>query len=1036
MRRISIFSLAVAGAVVTHVPVARADDDVHCLAEHVAPATIPEAEHLYKTGKLQEAAAAYSEIAENTRSSSSLTLTALEGLGRALKAQACDQEAMEVQSKRLALAERVGDEHARRQSQARLARLLFSRDSGKAAHLANLVIDESVHGSKSPDDDKADAYTTLALIALGQNQLAKADEWLASARTNATSSVRQAEIWRTLGILRQVDAKYAKIGSALDAFQASLASATDAMDIEVAALAQICIAGALPADKKSEAVEMFEAVRVEAHADHMRRVEAYANFEEGKRGSTEAQYSTRVQAQQMLVQAVRLDREIGDESQERGALLALANASYALGDDAAAADAAERSGVLSRDLNYVVESAKTVHLLALIAFRQPTADRQAVLRRLQSARDEMSALAGPSDQARVLHDMAIVALSSRNFVSAQRWLVEGLALLTGSQEADADRVRQQIGVALGWTLLEQGATDAAIPMLRTVTAHAEGESRGQAWWGLARAYVGLKQFKVARLYYERALGDINPLRPHGSDVQQTASLSFDQNYSSLYREFAALLMRMKHHAESNYVMSLAQRMELVEAYWPQTGGDGAQSSLPGQYEGRLTGCEQELAERAETYKSLWLERESSAAAAQSPMCCHAEGGGNCNVSDETVRAYCEIDSQVRTLQKMLQRDEKNCIARVGSVSEGTSVRADPALESKWSKAVGSGTTLVVTIVENDRLDVMVRSRATSGYIVRVRTVGREHVDQLVSAWKMALQRELNERRTLDIKKLEEKEANSTRWLQNHILRRLYALLFDGLDDVLLPPRRDGKLPYLAVVLDGPLRDIPLAALYDGRQYLGEKAAIAIVMPGTPESQASGGQIIKPGLAVGMSHSAKPALPEVKEEITKVAETLHVKPYLDEDASTSMVLSWLNALDTQNLALHIAAHGAIGDTPDTMVIHLSDGDITGRELAGMTEKLAYLRLVVFSACDSASVGQSNFSMGLADIAANGAHSVIGSLWPVDDPATTEFMEAFYENWVAQGANGVAQAMAAAQQRVRVKHPHPFYWAAFVTIRRWD
>ena len=93
---------------------------------------------------------------------------------------------------------------------------------------------------------------------------------------------------------------------------------------------------------------------------------------------------------------------------------------------------------------------------------------------------------------------------------------------------------------------------------------------------------------------------------------------------------------------------------------------------------------------------------------------------------------------------------------------------------------------------------------------------------------------------------------------------------------------------------------------------------------------------------------------------------------------------------------------------------------------------------------------------------GAHSVIATLWPVDDNATALFMTAFYRAW--QGGNGVSkqEALEIARNTVKnhtVKVPEmeyrfdpkyarkrwmpipgkftdsypylsPFYWAAFI------
>ncbi|KVO07447.1 hypothetical protein WJ69_21835 [Burkholderia ubonensis] len=1033
MFRLLATSLTVLALVPAFIQTACADV-LPCKADRGVTITMREARLLYEQGQFAESAAAFARIARDAGDAPPRRLEAFAGLERALKAQACDQEAIAVIRERLALAERIGDEQARRQSWARLARLSLTRDSGEATQLAHRVLD-TARRSQESDDDASDAYTTLAIITLGNDDLLTAQGLLTSALATATTSLRRAEAWRTLGVLRVGDAKY---GSALEACHNSLTSANEAADVEAKALAQICVAGALPSAQAQEASNLWADARAQAQASHMRRVEAFVDFEEGKRLRTTPQYTARVRAQQLLSQAARLYGNIGDRSQERAAQLELATTSYALGDDETATAAVERSGVLSRSLGYTVEAAKADHLQGLIAMNQTPVDRRAVLVKLQLALAGMQRSEGRSQQARVLHDMAVVALSDGDTASAQRWLLQAQSLLTDSREADALPMRQQVNVALGWTLLEQGSTDTAIALLRTVTEPDSGETSGQAWWGLARAYTTYGQFEVARLYYERALCDIDPLRPRGRDLPGTASLAFDRNYSSLYREFAALLLQLKQPAQAHYVTHLMQRMELLEADWPPVRGEGAESSLPVVQSMAQAGCEKDLAAREAQYTQLWSQTRSDPAR-QPPGCCpYSPGASTCQGPLESVRAYCELDSQVQTLQKVLKRDEKDCVDSLKTASRDTAFAAEPRFRDNWEKAFGTdaGVTLVVTIVENDRLDVIVRSSATAGYVVRSRPVGLAGIKELVAQWQIALQNEANMRHELRGEQLKADEARRAEQLRNGVLRQLYDLLFGGLESAMLPPRKDGKRAYLAVALDGPLRKVPMAALYDGQHYLGEKAAIALLTPTTLVTREFGENQPEPGLVLGMSRSARPALPNVEVEVKKVASTLHVEPHLDEGASPKLLLAWLKALDSQALALHVAAHGAIGESPSTAVIHLWGGDINGRQIGEMTDQFAHLRLVVLSACESAGVGSGDLALGLAGLAELGARSVIGSLWEVDDQATTELMEAFYLNWMAQHAKGVSQALAAAQQQVREDHPHPFYWAAFVTIGRWD
>lgn len=63
-------------------------------------------------------------------------------------------------------------------------------------------------------------------------------------------------------------------------------------------------------------------------------------------------------------------------------------------------------------------------------------------------------------------------------------------------------------------------------------------------------------------------------------------------------------------------------------------------------------------------------------------------------------------------------------------------------------------------------------------------------------------------------------------------------------------------------------------------------------------------------------------------------------------------------------------------------------------------------------------------------AAGARCLVVSLWPVDDLATSELMQAFYREVI--GGTSVAAALAAARRQVRGERPDPREWAAFVVV----
>jgi len=112
--------------------------------------------------------------------------------------------------------------------------------------------------------------------------------------------------------------------------------------------------------------------------------------------------------------------------------------------------------------------------------------------------------------------------------------------------------------------------------------------------------------------------------------------------------------------------------------------------------------------------------------------------------------------------------------------------------------------------------------------------------------------------------------------------------------------------------------------------------------------------------------------------------------------------------------------------------LEDGVLTAYEISQMD--LSNTELVVLSACET----------GLGDIQGNegvyglqrafkiaGAKYLIMSLWQVPDFQTQELMTIFYQKWLG-GKMPLPEAFRAAQQAMREKYEHPYFWAGFVLV----
>lgn len=136
-------------------------------------------------------------------------------------------------------------------------------------------------------------------------------------------------------------------------------------------------------------------------------------------------------------------------------------------------------------------------------------------------------------------------------------------------------------------------------------------------------------------------------------------------------------------------------------------------------------------------------------------------------------------------------------------------------------------------------------------------------------------------------------------------------------------------------------------------------------------------------------------------------------------------------------LHMAAHGVLMHQGALSMLLLaddgsSDGFWTVADIVGAD--LSSYRVVVLSACNSAVASKAahddraaDFSLSSAMIAA-GAGGVVGSLWPVEDLATSRLMVEFYRGLDRQAPR---EALRMAQQALRAdaETSDPWFWAGF-------
>jgi hypothetical protein len=109
----------------------------------------------------------------------------------------------------------------------------------------------------------------------------------------------------------------------------------------------------------------------------------------------------------------------------------------------------------------------------------------------------------------------------------------------------------------------------------------------------------------------------------------------------------------------------------------------------------------------------------------------------------------------------------------------------------------------------------------------------------------------------------------------------------------------------------------------------------------------------------------------------------------------------------------------------------DGVLTALELSQVD--LMGTKLVVLSACQTG-VGAYRFGDGVYGlrraVAMAGAEAQVMSLWSVDDAATSELMQSYYDHLLAGGGRSEALRQAQLAMLNRPDRAHPYYWASFI------
>ena len=291
-------------------------------------------------------------------------------------------------------------------------------------------------------------------------------------------------------------------------------------------------------------------------------------------------------------------------------------------------------------------------------------------------------------------------------------------------------------------------------------------------------------------------------------------------------------------------------------------------------------------------------------------------------------------------------------------------------------------------------------------------------------------------------------------------RRLHDLLIGPLEQEL----QERKITTLLISANPGLQAVPFAALHDGDTWFGSRFSFSLTpsLSLMPKQEGSRGET-KALLAGATSFNGLAPLPMVEQELKQISKVRAGSTYLNEQF-TRQVFDTLSRESGVDL-VHLSTHAEfLPGGPKQSKLYLGQGSLGIDEFATLrlSRENQPFDLFTLSACRTA-LGDHDSELGLAGLALQaGAKTAIGSLWYVDDLATTLYFIRFYRlldqglpkgeamrQVRAEFANNalvlrdasvvdpdgelLLDNLTANQQRkLRNRLDHPFYWAAPIML----
>lgn len=510
--------------------------------------------------------------------------------------------------------------------------------------------------------------------------------------------------------------------------------------------------------------------------------------------------------------------------------------------------------------------------------------------------------------------------------------------------------------------------------------HQIGDRAGEAiaLSNIGDTLIGQRQPELAIIFFKRSINEYETIRGFLANADDSLRSSYTKSIAENYRKLADLLLRQNRVLEAQHVLDLLKVQEL-DGYLDDIRGNIQTASGINYYQ-----PEQEILNRYNALHASAIEISQTLAALNRQDIETGLADSEIAQRDELYQLQKEIRQQFKEFSD--SPDIRLYIEQLNHVDDSSLIDKITNLTDELDKL---NAVLIYPLVLDNRIELIITTPNSAPLRRTVHGVSRKDLNKVIANFRDALSNPFS-----DVKP---PAYQLYRWL----IEPLEADLADAnLDTILYAP-------------DGPLRYVPLAALYDGTHaadgaWLIERFQVnnitATSLQEIDTQPATNPRVLAGAFADdSIVHSVNmgdmivsfQGLPFAGIEVTNLADTLtNSRTYLDQDFSLKALESQLNNFNI----LHFATHASLvpKDVGESFILSGTGERSTIQDIAEWN--LNDVDLVVLSACETGLGGFDNNGEQILGLGYQfqqvGARAVIASLWQVDDGGTQTLMNAFF------------------------------------------